>query len=108
VDTGIGRTINQLSRVEGRVGEEAWSLVQHWKAVVEAERSADSTNESESGESSSNEEEDEDVPAVPVHTQQHPASVHAQVRPEAVSSSLTGFPASQDRSRSDGEDVETG
>lgn len=55
MDTGVGRTINQLSRHEGKVGKCAAKLVKKWKAMVsehsESEDSQSSSSEDEENES---------------------------------------------------------
>ncbi len=51
MDTGVGRTVNQLSRHDGYVGKFASTLVNKWKAMVSDEP------DTEDSESSSQEDE---------------------------------------------------
>jgi len=57
-ETGVGRTVNQLGRLDNVVGHEARKLVNKWKDMVEqADENSDDSEESRS--SSSGDERDE-------------------------------------------------
>ncbi|CAG7824973.1 unnamed protein product [Allacma fusca] len=51
-ETGVGKTVNQLSRLEGDVGHYAGKIVEEWKAMVETQGSEDK-EQSESSQSDS-------------------------------------------------------
>jgi len=71
-ETGIGRTVNQLSRNEGPVGSAADTLVRSWKQMVSAQQNktegeseeSDSNSNSESSEGEDEEEEEDGAPNV--------------------------------------------
>lgn len=52
-DTGVGRTINSLRKLDGSIGKESRDLVQKWRNMVEEENSEDTENERQSSEESS-------------------------------------------------------
>lgn len=73
-DTGIGRTVNSLSRNEGQIGAAADTLVRRWKQMVseqqtQAEQRRQSEEESDSNSGSSEDEEDEDEENPPPNSQ---------------------------------------
>lgn len=59
-DTGIGRTVNSLSRNEGPVGQAADTLVRGWKRMVSEQQSQTERESEDESDSGSSEEEEED------------------------------------------------
>lgn len=89
-DTGIGRTVNSLSRNEGQIGAAADTLVRRWKQMVseqqtQAEQRRQSEEESDSNSGSSEEEEDEDEENPPDDSQ--PYQIEDQQEHQPYSSS---------------------
>lgn len=58
-ETGIGRTVNSLSRNDGPVGQAAETLVRNWKRMVSQNQPPEESSESNSSSSEEEEEEEE-------------------------------------------------
>ncbi|CAL8143967.1 unnamed protein product [Orchesella dallaii] len=86
-ETGIGRTVNQLSRNEGQVGSAAETLVRSWKRMVseqqnQVEGGSEESDSNSNSESSEDEDEEDDEVNNPVEPYEIPEPEEVAGNPE--------------------------